>query len=158
MLTCRIFIIYIPFESSFFVCFFVCVFCFHILFLFFCFHQRIHNTLCGSVLVLFVDLIFETLITHPGHTYSWGLSRPELLTQCYSGSVPVKGYLGPIDPSKNSTYRFLSTLFQEIMTEFKDTFLHLGGDEVPLGCWWECLHINKNLYWNFQLPILNVNW
>ncbi|XP_005093305.1 uncharacterized protein LOC101855238 [Aplysia californica] len=71
----------------------------------------------------------------PGHTYAWGLSRPELLTQCYSGSTPVKGYLGPIDPSKNSTYRFLQTLFQEIMGVFKDQYLHLGGDEVPLGCW-----------------------
>ncbi|KAI8790496.1 beta-hexosaminidase subunit alpha isoform X2 [Biomphalaria glabrata] len=71
----------------------------------------------------------------PGHTYSWGLSRPELLTQCYSGSSPVKGYLGPIDPSKNSTYRFLKTLFQEVMDVFKDQYLHLGGDEVPLGCW-----------------------
>ncbi|CAG5126102.1 unnamed protein product, partial [Candidula unifasciata] len=71
----------------------------------------------------------------PGHTYAWGLSRPELLTQCYSGSVPVKGYLGPIDPSKNSTYRFLQTLFKEIAEVFKDQYIHLGGDEVPLGCW-----------------------
>ncbi|KAH9503536.1 hypothetical protein Btru_068142 [Bulinus truncatus] len=71
----------------------------------------------------------------PGHTYSWGLSRPELLTQCYTGNSPVKGYLGPIDPSKNSTYRFLKTLFQEVMEVFKDQYLHLGGDEVPLGCW-----------------------
>ncbi|XP_059163541.1 uncharacterized protein LOC131946628 [Physella acuta] len=71
----------------------------------------------------------------PGHTYSWGLSRPELLTQCYSGSSPVKGYLGPIDPSKNATYRFLQSLFQEIVDVFKDQYIHLGGDEVPLGCW-----------------------
>ena len=71
----------------------------------------------------------------PGHTYSWGLSRPELLTQCYSGSSPVKGYLGPIDPVHNSTYRFLKTLFGEILHVFKDQYIHLGGDEVPLGCW-----------------------
>ncbi|CAL1536508.1 unnamed protein product [Lymnaea stagnalis] len=71
----------------------------------------------------------------PGHTYSWGLSRPELLTQCFTGNTPVKGYLGPIDPSKNATYRFLQSLFQEIVDVFKDDYLHLGGDEVPLGCW-----------------------
>ncbi|KAK7114420.1 uncharacterized protein [Littorina saxatilis] len=71
----------------------------------------------------------------PGHTYSWGLSRPELLTQCYSGSSPVKGYLGPIDPVHNSSYRFLKTLFGEILNVFKDEYMHLGGDEVPLGCW-----------------------
>lgn len=71
----------------------------------------------------------------PGHTYSWGLSRPELLTQCYSGASQVKGYLGPIDPVRNSTYKFLRTLFDEILHVFKDEFMHLGGDEVPLGCW-----------------------
>ncbi|GFR96772.1 beta-hexosaminidase subunit beta, partial [Elysia marginata] len=71
----------------------------------------------------------------PGHTYSWGLSRPELLTQCYSMDRIVKGYLGPIDPSKNATYRFLEALFQEVVDVFQDTYLHLGGDEVPLGCW-----------------------
>lgn len=71
----------------------------------------------------------------PGHTYSWGLSRPELLTQCYSMDRVVKGYLGPIDPSKNATYRFLEALFQEIVEVFQDQYLHLGGDEVPLGCW-----------------------
>ncbi|CAG5128765.1 unnamed protein product, partial [Candidula unifasciata] len=71
----------------------------------------------------------------PGHTYAWGFSRPELLTQCYSGSNPVKDYLGPIDPSTNSSYRFLESLFEEIIDVFKDEYFHLGGDEVPLGCW-----------------------
>ncbi|XP_048253652.1 uncharacterized protein LOC124133952 isoform X2 [Haliotis rufescens] len=71
----------------------------------------------------------------PGHTYSWGLSRPDLLTQCYQGGSPVKGYLGPIDPTKNSTYKFLRTLFAEVLDTFKDQYIHLGGDEVPLGCW-----------------------
>ncbi|ESP03745.1 hypothetical protein LOTGIDRAFT_136955, partial [Lottia gigantea] len=71
----------------------------------------------------------------PGHTYSWGLSQPELLTQCYQGSNPVKGYFGPIDPSKNATYTFLKNLFDEILTVFQDTYIHLGGDEVPLQCW-----------------------
>ncbi|KAJ8302882.1 hypothetical protein KUTeg_019278 [Tegillarca granosa] len=51
----------------------------------------------------------------PGHTYSWGLSRPDLLTQCYQGARPVNGYLGPLDPSKNETYRFLRNLFNEII-------------------------------------------
>lgn len=74
-------------------------------------------------------------LSSQGHTYSWGLSRPELLTQCYSGSSPVKGYLGPIDPVHNSSYRFLKTLFGEILNVFKDEYMHLGGDEVPLGCW-----------------------
>ncbi|XP_076470155.1 uncharacterized protein LOC143300402 isoform X2 [Babylonia areolata] len=79
----------------------------------------------------------------PGHTYSWGLSRPELLTQCYSGSSLVKGYLGPIQPVRNSTYRFLKTLFEEVLHVFKDQFIHLGGDEVPLGCWQSNPEVSK---------------
>ncbi|XP_050399578.1 beta-hexosaminidase subunit beta isoform X1 [Patella vulgata] len=71
----------------------------------------------------------------PGHTYAWGLSRPDLLTQCYQGNSPVKGYFGPIDPTKNSTYTFLKNLFDEILEVFQDSYLHLGGDEVPLQCW-----------------------
>ncbi|XP_033755247.1 uncharacterized protein LOC117338139 [Pecten maximus] len=71
----------------------------------------------------------------PGHTYSWGLSRPDLLTQCYQGTHPVTGYLGPLDPSKNETYRFLKNLFNEVLHVFKDEYIHLGGDEVPMTCW-----------------------
>lgn len=71
----------------------------------------------------------------PGHTYSWGLSHPEHMTQCYQGAHPVSGYLGPLDPSKNSTYRFLKTLFNEVLHVFPDQYIHLGGDEVPMTCW-----------------------
>ncbi|KAL5021202.1 hypothetical protein ScPMuIL_000357 [Solemya velum] len=71
----------------------------------------------------------------PGHTYSWGLSRPDILTQCYQGGRPVNGYLGPMDPSKNETFRFLKNLFNEVFHVFKDKFVHLGGDEVPMTCW-----------------------
>ncbi|KAL3860369.1 hypothetical protein ACJMK2_010505 [Sinanodonta woodiana] len=71
----------------------------------------------------------------PGHSYSWGLSRPDLLTQCYQGDHAVDGYLGPMDPSKNETFRFLKNLFKEILHVFKDQYIHLGGDEVPMTCW-----------------------
>ena len=70
-----------------------------------------------------------------GHTYSWGLSRPDLLTQCFQGDRPVDGYLGPLDPSKNETFRFLKNFFKDVLHSFKDQYLHLGGDEVPMTCW-----------------------
>ncbi|PVD21026.1 hypothetical protein C0Q70_19192 [Pomacea canaliculata] len=80
-------------------------------------------------------VVFEVMpeFDTPGHTYSWGLSKPDLLTQCYAGMTPIKGYLGPIDPVRNSSYSFLKSLFGEIMGVFKDDFLHLGGGRSAIG-------------------------
>ncbi|XP_050293724.1 beta-hexosaminidase subunit alpha-like [Anthonomus grandis grandis] len=66
----------------------------------------------------------------PGHTASWGLSHPEILTSC-----DVYFTYGPMDPSKSTTYDFLNELFGEIRDVFKDAFIHLGGDEVDYLCW-----------------------
>ncbi|XP_062545646.1 beta-hexosaminidase subunit beta-like [Armigeres subalbatus] len=68
----------------------------------------------------------------PGHTRSWGVSHPELLTAC---QAQYQGKLGPIDPTKESTYTFLFKLFQEVVEVFPDQFVHLGGDEVGFECW-----------------------
>lgn len=62
----------------------------------------------------------------PGHTRSWGVSHPEILTSCegiYSGK------LGPIDPSNSATYVFMQKLLSEIVSVFPDEYVHLGGDE-----------------------------
>ncbi|PKU34887.1 hypothetical protein llap_14809 [Limosa lapponica baueri] len=59
---------------------------------------------------------------------------PGLLTPCYLGKEP-SGTYGPINPILNSTYKFVTSLFQEVSTVFPDFFLHLGGDEVDFTCW-----------------------
>ncbi|XP_045452690.1 beta-hexosaminidase subunit alpha-like [Melitaea cinxia] len=69
----------------------------------------------------------------PGHTASWGSSHPHLLTECYQGNRVVG--LGPMDPTKNSTYQLLRELFHEVQTLFPDSYFHIGGDEVGLDCW-----------------------
>ncbi|XP_060057001.1 beta-hexosaminidase subunit beta-like [Erinaceus europaeus] len=71
---------------------------------------------------------------NPGHTDSWGKGQKDLLTPCYDGKYP-SGMFGPIDPTLNSTYTFMSRLLKEVSQVFPDEFIHLGGDEVDLQCW-----------------------
>ncbi|XP_064602601.1 beta-hexosaminidase subunit beta-like [Liolophura sinensis] len=65
----------------------------------------------------------------PGHVRSWGAGHPEVLTECGGGGG------GPMDPSKNGTFHFLSQLFSEVMDLFPDKTIHLGGDECSFRCW-----------------------
>ncbi|XP_076173113.1 beta-hexosaminidase subunit beta [Ptiloglossa arizonensis] len=71
----------------------------------------------------------------PGHTRSWGLAYPELLTPCYDSKGKPTGKLGPMNPINNSLYEFLRNLFAEIVQVFPDQYVHLGGDEVLFDCW-----------------------
>ncbi|XP_046329734.2 beta-hexosaminidase subunit beta-like [Haliotis rufescens] len=80
----------------------------------------------------------------PGHTYAWGHGRPELITKCYNKNYPTYGMVGPIDPSKDSTYAFLKELFREVLDLFPDQFIHAGGDEVPADCWRANDEVMKN--------------
>lgn len=71
----------------------------------------------------------------PGHTYSWSLSYPQLLTQCYYNNKPVPAFFGPLDPTNENVFKVLNKLFKEVTNVFKDRFVHLGGDEVNTECW-----------------------
>lgn len=68
----------------------------------------------------------------PGHTRSIGESHPEVLTKCLG---QYEGFLGPVDPTKNSTYDFMRKMFKELVEVFPDQFIHLGADEVGYECW-----------------------
>lgn len=43
-----------------------------------------------------------------------------------------------MNPASNETYELLWTLLLEVAAVFPDMYIHLGGDEVPFGCWQVC--------------------
>jgi hexosaminidase len=71
----------------------------------------------------------------PGHSRSWFLGYPELS----SGSGPYTlegGGIDPImDPTRESTYKFLEKFIAEMARLFPDAYFHIGGDEVNGKQW-----------------------
>lgn len=71
----------------------------------------------------------------PGHSRSWFLGYPELS----SGSGPYTlegGGIDPIiDPTRESTYKFLERFIAEMSKLFPDDYFHIGGDEVDGKQW-----------------------
>ena len=67
----------------------------------------------------------------PGHTTAWFVGYPDLA----SGPGPFQierkfGIFDPVmDPTRESTYKFLDTFIGEMAAIFPDHFLHIGGDE-----------------------------
>src|SRR6266567_1211261 len=67
----------------------------------------------------------------PGHTTAWFVGYPDLA----SGPGPFQierefGVFDPVmDPTRESTYKFLDTFIGEMAAIFPDHFLHIGGDE-----------------------------
>ncbi len=68
----------------------------------------------------------------PGHSTAWLVGYPEL----GSGPGPYQierkwGVFDPaLDPTKESTYKFLDKLIGEMAQLFPDKYFHIGGDEV----------------------------
>jgi hexosaminidase len=71
----------------------------------------------------------------PGHSRSWFLGYPELS----SGTGPYTlegGGIDPImDPTQESTYKFLEKFIAEMAALFPDVYFHIGGDEVDGKQW-----------------------
>jgi hexosaminidase len=71
----------------------------------------------------------------PGHSRSWFLGYPELS----SGASPYTlegGGIDPImDPTRESTYKFLEKFIAEMAKLFPDPYFHIGGDEVDGKQW-----------------------
>ncbi len=73
----------------------------------------------------------------PGHSTSWLPGYPSLA----SGPGPYnlvhefQDPSGVIDPTRESTYRFLDGFIGEMVKLFPDEYFHIGGDEVGAKAW-----------------------
>jgi hexosaminidase len=69
----------------------------------------------------------------PGHSRSWVIGYPDLA----SGPGPFTLESGDpiIDPTKESTYKFLEKFVAEMAKLFPDAYFHIGGDEVDGKEW-----------------------
>ncbi len=69
----------------------------------------------------------------PGHSRSWVVGYPDLA----SGPGPYTLEKGDpiIDPTRESTYKFLGKFIAEMAKLFPDPYFHIGGDEVDGKQW-----------------------
>jgi hexosaminidase len=65
----------------------------------------------------------------PCHTTSWFLGYPDLA----SGQDPSQS--SAMDPTRESTYRFLAGFIGEMAALFPDSYFHTGGDECDVKEW-----------------------
>src|SRR5580765_8125626 len=67
----------------------------------------------------------------PGHTTAWFVGYPDLASAPGPFQIERKfGVFDPVmDPTRESTYKFLDTFLGEMAAIFPDHFLHIGGDE-----------------------------
>jgi hexosaminidase len=67
----------------------------------------------------------------PGHTSAWFVGYPDLASA--PGPFHIErefGVFDPVmDPTRETTYKFLDTFVEEMAAIFPDHFMHIGGDE-----------------------------
>uniref|UniRef100_A0A0N5A0H1 Beta-hexosaminidase n=1 Tax=Parastrongyloides trichosuri TaxID=131310 RepID=A0A0N5A0H1_PARTI len=97
----------------------------------------------------------------PGHMGSWN-GIDGLLSQCYDKdgrkSITIQPNL--IDLSEKKNFDVLKSLFKEIKTLFKSSYIHLGGDEVEFweeSCWFrnpKIIQFMKNMGFGNEKKLL----
>jgi hexosaminidase len=76
----------------------------------------------------------------PGHSATWVFAYPELGDGRTVRRIPqefqeYEKNQGEMDPTKESTYKFLDTFIGEMAEIFPDAYFHIGGDEVDGSGW-----------------------
>lgn len=83
---------------------------------------------------------------NPGHAHGVGmLETLRDIVTCFNTVWPInieglyKIHGGPspgdLDPSMDKSYEVVKNILKDIVSYFKDPFVHLGGDEVAEECW-----------------------
>ncbi len=67
----------------------------------------------------------------PGHSSTWMIGYPELASAPgpYRVEEDNRIYDAAMDPTRESTYRFLDSFLEEMTSLFPDEYIHIGGDE-----------------------------
>ncbi|KAK7323856.1 hypothetical protein VNO77_27353 [Canavalia gladiata] len=94
-------------------------------------------------------------IDSPGHTGSWALAYPDIVTCANKfwwpaesdwpdrvASQPGAGHLNPLN---SKTYQVLKNVIRDVTTLFPEPFYHAGADEIVPGCWKTDPTIQKHL-------------
>ncbi len=69
----------------------------------------------------------------PGHSRSWFLGYPDLASA--PGPYTLESGDPIMDPTRESTYKFLEKFIAEMSKLFPDAYFHIGGDEVDGKQW-----------------------
>jgi hexosaminidase len=69
----------------------------------------------------------------PGHSRSWFVGYPELASA--PGPYTLENGDPIMDPTRESTYKFLGKFIGEMAKLFPDAYFHIGGDEVDGKQW-----------------------
>lgn len=103
----------------------------------------------------------------PGHTYSWGKAFPGIMT-CNDAEHQLDKWnpdyktkpgfcaeppCGQIDPGNDETYNIVRALMGDMAALFPDNHLHVGGDEIILGCWGEDTTETNALLLKFETAV-----
>jgi len=83
-------------------------------------------------------------IEMPGHSQAAIAAYPEL--GCTGKQVEVATKWGVFDEvycPKESTFKFLEDVIDEVLTLFPGKYIHIGGDEAPKTNWKNCTHCQK---------------
>jgi hexosaminidase len=79
----------------------------------------------------------------PGHVTSWLVNYPEWGLQQVATSTKFGVHKACLDPTNESVYTALGTLFEELAEVFPDQYVHIGGDEVHPSWWSESAEIQN---------------